>query len=161
MEDTAKKKTLERFDLEEFYRIKNSVADIENKKIIRPSHITEDLPIVKAHLSMRANNLLVTLSKTPLTMKEVAGETALQKANATKYIDKMIARGLVYRFQKEKDRRNIYVALTPKGRELVDTTFDMLHENLAEQLSKHATEEERVRLTECYRYIYDILVRFD
>lgn len=94
-------------------------------------------------------------------MTEVARQTALQKANATKYIDKMISKGLVYRFQKEKDRRNIYVALTPLGKDLVENTFQMLHGNLEEQLEKHATEEERIKLTECYQFIYDILVRFD
>ncbi len=37
----------------------------------------------------------------------------------------------------------------------------MLHGNLEEQLEKHTTEEERIKLTECYQFIYDILVRFD
>ena len=88
-------------------------------------------------------------------------QTALQKANATKYIDKMISKGFVYRFQKEKDRRNIYIGLTPLGKELVENTFEMLHGNLEEQLDKHTTEEERIKLTECYEYIYAILTRFD
>ena len=69
----------------------------------------------------------------------------------------MISKGFVYRFQKEKDRRNIYIGLTPLGKELVENTFEMLHGNLEEQLDKHTTEEERIKLTECYEYIYDIL----
>jgi len=160
METLAEKKG-KKFDMDAFYNIKNEVAELENRKIIRPRHLTEKLPIVKAHLSIRANNLLVSLNKSPMNMTEVAQQTALQKANATKYIDKMISKGFVYRFQKEKDRRNIYIGLTPLGKELVENTFEMLHGNLEEQLDKHTTEEERIKLTECYEYIYDILTRFD
>ena len=160
METLAEKK-VKKFDMDAFYNIKNEVAELENRKIIRPRHLTEKLPIVKAHLSIRANNLLVSLNKSPMNMTEVAQQTALQKANATKYIDKMISKGFVYRFQKEKDRRNIYIGLTPLGKELVENTFEMLRGNLEEQLDKHTTEEERIKLTECYEYIYDILTRFD
>ena len=92
--------------MDAFYNIKNEVAELENRKIIRPRHLTEKLPIVKAHLSIRANNLLVSLNKSPMNMTEVAQQTALQKANATKYIDKMISKGFVYRFQKERTVRN-------------------------------------------------------
>ena len=140
--ETLEEKKGKKFDMDAFYNIKNEVAELENRKIIRPRHLTEKLPIVKAHLSIRANNLLVSLNKSPMNMTEVAQQTALQKANATKYIDKMISKGFVYRFQKEKDRRNIYIGLTPLGKELVENTFEMLHGNLEEQLDKHTTEEE-------------------
>ena len=156
MNNLEEKASGKSFDMDVFYNIKNEVAELENRKIIRPKHLAEKLPIVKAHLSIRANNLLVSLNRAPMNMTEVARQTALQKANATKYIDKMISKGLVYRFQKEKDRRNIYVALTPLGKDLVENTFQMLHGNLEEQLEKHATEEERIKLTECYQFIYDL-----
>lgn len=73
------KKKSKKFDMDAFYNIKNEVAELENRKIIRPRHLTEKLPIVKAHLSIRANNLLVSLNKSPMNMTEVAQQTALQK----------------------------------------------------------------------------------
>ena len=86
--ETLEEKKGKKFDMDAFYNIKNEVAELENRKIIRPRHVTEKLPIVKAHLSIRANNLLVSLNKSPMNMTEVAQQTALQKANATKYIDR-------------------------------------------------------------------------
>ena len=82
--ETLEEKKAKKFDMDAFYNIKNEVAELENRKIIRPRHLTEKLPIVKAHLSIRANNLLVSLNKSPMNMTEVAQQTALQKANATK-----------------------------------------------------------------------------
>lgn len=101
METLAEKK-VKKFDMDAFYNIKNEVAELENRKIIRPRHLTEKLPIVKAHLSIRANNLLVSLNKSPMNMTEVAQQTALQKANATKYIDKRFPRGLFTDFRRKR-----------------------------------------------------------
>ena len=158
METLAEKK-VKKFDMDAFYNIKNEVAELENRKIIRPRHLTEKLPIVKAHLSIRANNLLVSLNKSPMNMTEVAQQTALAKSQRHKIHRQNDFQGVC--LQKEKDRRNIYIGLTPLGKELVENTFEMLHGNLEEQLDKHTTEEERIKLTECYEYIYDILTRFD
>ena len=65
--------------MDAFYNIKNEVAELENRKIIRPRHLTEKLPIVKAHLSIRANNLLVSLNKSPMNMTEVAQRRLVQQ----------------------------------------------------------------------------------
>jgi len=54
-----------------------------------------------------------------LKMTELAGILAVKMSSATVLADRLIGQGMVQRQRDEKDRRLVWVSLTPKGRKVV------------------------------------------
>jgi DNA-binding MarR family transcriptional regulator len=52
----------------------------------------------------------------PLTVGEQAGHLRLSKASASELVDRLEAKGLVERMRDDRDRRRVFVWLTPAGR---------------------------------------------
>ncbi len=52
------------------------------------------------------------------TMRDVAEVVNMHRSNFSKYIEELLQDGYVTRMNDQKDRRKIYVALTPKGKKI-------------------------------------------
>lgn len=63
---------------------------------------------------------LLLLSGGPMSPSELAVITLRSSGGMTQIIDRLLADGLVRRTPDDADRRKVVVALTPKGRRLVD-----------------------------------------
>lgn len=76
------------------------------------------------------------------TAGDVAKAVKLSQATVTALIDKLQNRGLVTRRKSETDRRRIYVVLTDAGREILDTSPDLLQDTFEVGFLKLADWEQ-------------------
>jgi len=59
----------------------------------------------------------------PMTQRALGKKVLTSPANLTDLIDKLAARGLLFRCRAETDRRNVVVDLTPEGRRCIEDLF--------------------------------------
>jgi DNA-binding MarR family transcriptional regulator len=71
-------------------------------------------------------DVLATLRRTgrPITPKELAASVMIGSAALTNRVDRLVARDLVTREVVPGNRRSLHIALTDKGRALVDETVE-------------------------------------
>ncbi len=68
--------------------------------------------------------LVVLASQGPQRVLSLAEALAVTPSTATRMCDRLVRKGLVRRRTDRNDRRQVRVALTPAGRELVDTVTE-------------------------------------
>ena len=75
--------------------------------------------LADAELSLPKYSVLSFLAESdePLTLSEIAERMKCVRSNITQLVDRLEADGLVKRVDHPKDRRAVYAALTPLGRE--------------------------------------------
>lgn len=106
-------------------------------------------------LTQSQYGVLATLKEQgPLGQRRLAGLIAVDARNIVAVLDSLEARGLVERQAHEADRRRRTVALTDKGRALIETVGARAAAHQDGVL--HAlTGRERKRLNELLRRLYD------
>jgi DNA-binding MarR family transcriptional regulator len=77
-----------------------------------------------------------------LRMHEVARVAALSGSAATRLVNRLETRGLIARVLCDDDRRGIYSALTPAGRELLEQARPAHDATLKQTLEQAASEPE-------------------
>lgn len=78
----------------------------------------------------------------PLTLGDLAEKLLVTGGNVTYVMDRLEDDGLVYRERCGDDRRVIYAKLTPKGREIIESTFPG-HAEFILSLVEHLDPEDR------------------
>ena len=81
-----------------------------------------------------------------LTMSDVASSLAIPASSATKLIDVMVARNLVYRRSDEGDRRKVVIHLGARGRSLYERLAPLVEAERA-ALAELADEGDLQQLT--------------
>lgn len=81
--------------------------------------------------------------KSVVPMTEIAGEMHIPVSTATRLIDRLERRHLVYRRKDETDRRKILVALAEEGEPLVARVEDHTFETVIENLKDFTGDEVR------------------
>jgi MarR family transcriptional regulator, lower aerobic nicotinate degradation pathway regulator len=81
------------------------------------------------------------------TIKELAGLLQLDKSSVTGLVDRAQERGLVRRLASTVDRRSVQVAITPRGRRLIDQASAAFGAQIAE-LVADLSPTQRNRLSE-------------
>ena len=76
-----------------------------------------------------------------MKMQDIARINGATKSTATHYIDYLEKKGFVRRVRDEGDRRDVYVELTEKGREWVQTNTNKMMQYLQERQSGFTPEE--------------------
>ena len=105
-----------------------------------------------ADLSRSELGVLHTLSKGPATMSELTASLGIACSSATGVVDRLVERGLAERERAADDRRTVNVALTKRGRHLIDThTNDRI--NLGRGMLEPLDPAERRRLLALFRKI--------
>ncbi len=80
------------------------------------------------------------------TPSELAKEVSLSQATVTGIVDRLVARQLVTRERKHKDRRLVTVTITKAGRDLIEQAPSPLQESFLERL-RALPDEEQDRLS--------------
>jgi DNA-binding MarR family transcriptional regulator len=75
------------------------------------------------------------------SISEVAKNLEISKPNMTPIIDKLIAQGLINRYNDPNDRRVLRIELTDKAYELIKKREEILKNNLAEKISSLTVED--------------------
>jgi len=81
----------------------------------------------------------------PMMIGELTHKQLVSGGNMTVVVDNLEKEGLVRRAVDSKDRRAVYVALTPKGRRLFERIF-IQHARFVSSLASVLTEQEQVEL---------------
>lgn len=85
--------------------------------------------------------------KGPQTVQDIGRKVLLTSGSMTYVVDQLVKKELVIRNSCENDRRITYVALSNKGRLLLDEIFP-LHEQQIAEIFSSLTENEIISLTE-------------
>ena len=91
------------------------------------------------------------------TMSEVAQYLSSSKEQATRAVAVLCDNGLVERYEDPSNRTHVYIRLTEKGREFMQTLREKLHEDIKVKLNKSLTEEDRKELQESVQKTVEIL----
>lgn len=81
-----------------------------------------------------------------MTPSELAAEAEVTRATVTGLLDGLERDGLVERVRHPDDRRRLYVQLTPKGRDLIESAFPSHFRRVAEIMAG-LTDQELKQLT--------------
>ena len=76
----------------------------------------------------------INSSKTPIHMKDIADHLSVEMPTATSLLDKVVKMGLVKRVSDKKDRRVVEVAITPKGKKVLDKAMEIRTRNMGKYL---------------------------
>jgi MarR family 2-MHQ and catechol resistance regulon transcriptional repressor len=87
--------------------------------------------------------LEVLLHKGPLPVNTIGPIVDLTPGSISIAVDRLVAKGLVSRIESVEDRRVRIVALTPRGRALIDTAFRKHSGQMKKVLSELSHEELR------------------
>ena len=69
-------------------------------------------------------DVIATLGNTPgMSCKELSERTLITKGTLTGVLDRLLAKGLISRTVVERDRRSLFVALTPAGEAVFERSF--------------------------------------
>jgi MarR family transcriptional regulator, 2-MHQ and catechol-resistance regulon repressor len=111
--------------------------------------LTADLE--REGLSGSGFSVLVVLATAggELELRAIRRRLRTSKANATEIVTTLAVRGLVVRARVPHDRRAVSIALTPRGRELVDRLFPEHTERVAEAFAVLDEEEKRSLASLC------------
>ncbi len=89
--------------------------------LIRGFSITDPRGLSGVDISYSESIALFTLArKDRFKMSELAKELGVSFSSATKYVEKLVKKGLAKREPGEKDRRTVFVYLTAKGKKLAE-----------------------------------------
>lgn len=121
-------------------RIVTALFDEMNNKLSKTSQETL-LRIYKNLTIAEASAIYAIGSDGPKTMKQIAETLGVAVSTPTRTIDRLLEKGFVNRTVGEKDRRQLLIELTSKGKELLD---DIDKENLeiTRKMLKGLSDEE-------------------
>jgi DNA-binding MarR family transcriptional regulator len=121
-------------------RIVTALFDEINNKLTKTSQETL-LKIYKNLTIAEASAIYAVGPGEPKTMKQIAETLGVAVSTPTRTIDRLLEKGFVNRAVGEKDRRQLLIELTPKGKELLE---DIDKENLeiTRKMLKGLSDEE-------------------
>lgn len=93
-----------------------------------------------------------------VTMSQIAREARMSQQQLTKVMHPLEEEGLVRRERDEANRRRIYAAITPKGRQAVDALLRQAASEIAPGMEAY-TPEERQELASCIVVLRRLLSR--
>lgn len=88
--------------------------------------------------------LVVLASRGPQNLAGLADAVGVTPATATRMCDRLVRKDLIRRRTEREDRRQLRVALTAKGRSLVDAVTDRRRWEIARILKEISAEERAV-----------------
>lgn len=89
------------------------------------------------------STLQYILNHETCTSTDISQAFGIGKSAVTAQVNRLYDKGLIERHRDEKDRRNVYLHVTPKGIELVQFTEKELYNVLGEYLANFDHEEIR------------------
>lgn len=88
--------------------------------------------------------LVVLASRGPQRLAELAAAVAVTPATATRMCDRLVRKGLVRRRTEKDDRRQVQVALTDRGRKLVDAVTAKRRREIATIVRRIPAHDQQV-----------------
>jgi len=104
--------------------------------------------------------LLMTLAyaQRPMTLTELSPFLPIETASISLVINRLHERKLVQRRHSRSDRRNIFITLTPQGRDMVDKLWPPMHDLIIETFYRNLSIHERQLFMKILRKIRDLKI---
>ena len=145
-----------KFDKESFIAA-NALVDLEPvfaSLIVNAQHLPKDY----GRLQMQTLILLSDVGA--LTITEIAEHHLVSKQHMSQIIPHMEEHGLVFKFQKENNKKNIYVDITDKGKKTIEDYVVATSETISRMLECMDTIEKE-EITLCCRKLKNLLSKAD
>lgn len=131
--------------------IKSTFANVKDKALINILYTASWISSFQNEffkpfgISRQQYNILRILkgSNAPLKVQTIKNRMIERSPNVTRLMDKLYAKDLIERFPCEEDRRVVYIKITEKGIELLNS----ISKDFNQDLLKNLTEEEAVQLS--------------
>lgn len=94
--------------------------------------------------------LVVLCARGPLGMSELADELSCSPSTATRLCDRLVRKGLASRAHRPENRREVEVAVTPEGAELVGQVDKRRRREIA-RIVAHVPERQRAGMVSSLR----------
>lgn len=91
------------------------------------------------------------------TLSMITKDVSLSGSTVTGIVDRLEAKGLLFRERSHSDRRKIYLKPTPAGIEVVNTAPSLLQDKFAAALGELAADEQ-VKIAESLEHIVELMV---
>ncbi|MBC7909049.1 MAG: MarR family transcriptional regulator [Pyrinomonadaceae bacterium] len=134
----------------------NSFAEVMSALMIDQyqKHIAElDLTLPQAQV-------LRILRRAPVPTGQLACELKISAPAITQLTDRLIRKGLIERSAKADDRRCVIVALSERGRQLVDE-FRQRRQEVFSRALRHLSQEEQTQIIEALLKVVTALESFE
>lgn len=121
--------------------VMNSFAEVISKLLVEQNqkHLAElDLTLLQAQV-------LRLLRSGPILTGQLASELGISAPASTQLTDRLVRKGLIERRTGDADRRSIQLAITPRGKRLVDQ-FRQRRSLIFGEAFKSLEEQERAQL---------------
>ena len=130
-------------------------------RLARVAEDNADKTLSQFGLSSAEFHLLAAIRTTPghhPSPGDLLGPLMVSSGGLTNRIDRLEKMGLVERVANPRDRRGVLLALSPKGRQLVDHVTTVCLANQHEALDRALSTAEREQLGELLRKLLDSMV---
>lgn len=127
-----------------------------HNRIFHPSEMTKNLPIPPSHMKV----IIYLAHHGACSISETAKNLTISKPNMTPIIDKLIAEGMVNRYNDPDDRRILRIELTEKARDFIKKQEQIIKNNLAKKISSLDTGDLKA-LGDHVKGITDIILKVD
>lgn len=145
----------------EFLNLRNENILLGNQ-LFAAEEIQAILPSTKLKLGATHDSIIALLRDgNCLTMGEIALSLELRKYEITKPVAALVRLGIVRRFQKEDNLRNVYVELTAYGNEIVDESTKITMDFWVKKIFDVLSKEELQELMEVIKKYNEFLLRFN
>lgn len=105
----------------------------------------------KAEITLMAALALFLVQQGRTQMKDIANAFNVSNSTVTDYVDYLEKKGFVKRIRSEKDRREVYVQLTEKGQDWIDSSRDLTQNYIEERFSRLTPDERRIFTSLIYK----------
>lgn len=138
----------ERYDLRILRSLRRIIRSVElySKKLATEHSVTGPQLVC----------LLAIHEGSPLTATQLSKEVHLSPSTIVGVLDRLEEKELVKRRRDDKDRRRVYLHLTPEGERLVESAPSPLQDKLADALES-VTELEKVSIALALERIVDLM----
>ncbi len=106
-----------------------------------------------------ALTLLNSLEETPPIMSQLAKDLGITKQQLSKLINDLEEKGLVHREHDKKNRRQVYLTITPEGKFVINQLKAALISSTAQGMTIY-NADELARLKDCLDDLSRLLLRF-
>lgn len=127
-----------------------------HNKFFNPSEMTKNLPMPHSHMKV----IIYLARHGTCSISETAKNLTISKPNMTPIIDKLIAEGMINRYNDPNDRRVLRIELTDKAYKFIKIQEGIIKDNLAKKISSLDSKDLEVLNTHV-RGITDIILKVD
>ena len=92
-----------------------------------------------------------------LTMTQVSESISSSKEQATRAVAPLVKKGYIKRFERENDRKHVFIELTDAGRQILEAVRTRAVSGFHKKLDRAVSEEEKQQLIESLHTVISIL----